>query len=515
MGVPHKTRIPFPLVIIVALLLSIATAFAYERDIHYSATLAFAIAEGWSVDEARVIAGAAQGVDENRATIAALEFDVVAREPQIVNGESYYMRGPIHQAKKNFFYHCFSEVGDKRSQIEAGVGATSEARRQDAAKVTRSDVTPPRVDALVAIGVAVHCIQDSYSHNGYGGRCPKLDKDKTTYPGNCYGHTKDSAKDGFARLFGGRTNPDHPAVRNINDLASALDATRRYLRDARKLMYAAQSGTDLIKPKDFDQLLKALSNPDTKRLDDEVRMACNHEVIAAWLYRLLPANGARDGLQQATKPASKECMSVFGADFLERRLDLGEPLYPRLSPDARANRLSNPAKFSVKNPPYVMVGEKDIADLRVEEVSHQQHSCTQDECVYSFAVRVSNVGQAKSAAGYLLIAVMPIDDQRLPFGFNAPLSSVAPGEKIVVQASTRGPPHKDYLVHTDIQPRPNATYDWRDANVHNDSANCGVFDGKMADQPDRQSGARCTRLERPPRLTFEQREQLAGAMPQP
>ena len=494
----HFGILLFPLYIVTAVLLSVATAFAYERDIHYSATLAFAIAEGWPVDEARVIAGAAQGVDENRATIAALEFDVVASEPAVTNREAYYTRGPIHQAKKNFFYHCFSEVGDKRSQIEAGVGATSEARRQDAAKAAKSDVTPPRVDALVAIGVAVHCIQDSYSHNGYGGRCPKLDQAKGTYPGNCYGHTKDSVKDGFARMFGGRTNPDHPAVGTINDLASALDATRRYLRDAHKLMHSAQPGADRIKPKDFDQLLKALNNPDTKRLDDEVRMACNHEVIAAWLYRLLP------GLPQATKSPAKECLSVFGADYLERRADLGEPLYPRLSPDARVNRLSTPANFSVKNPPYVMVGEKDIADLRVEEVSDQQHSCKQDECVYSFVVRVSNVGQAKSAAGYLLIAVMPIDDQRLPFGFNAPLPSVAPGEKTLVQANTHGPPHKDYFVHADIQPKPNATYDWRDANVHNDSANCGVFDGKMADQPDSRSGARCTRLDKLPRLTLNQ-----------
>ena len=138
-------------------------------------------------------------------------------------------------------------------------------------------------------------------------------------------------------------------------------------------------------------LLTALNNPETKRLDDDVRMACNHEVIAAWLYALLPEHGARAGLQPATKPASKECVSVFGSELLQRRLELGEPLYPRLSPDARARRSSAPSKFSVKNPPYIMVGPKEMADLRVEEVSHQQHSCTANECTYSFVVRISNI----------------------------------------------------------------------------------------------------------------------------
>ena len=58
------------------------------------------------MDEARVIARAAQGVDENRATIAALEFDVIANEPKFINGEPFYARGPIHQSKKNLKKHA-------------------------------------------------------------------------------------------------------------------------------------------------------------------------------------------------------------------------------------------------------------------------------------------------------------------------------------------------------------------------------------------------------------------------
>ena len=482
-------------VIIASALMWTATGYTYERDIHYSATLAIAIGEGWSLDEARVIASAAQGVDENRSTIAALEFDVIAIEPKTINGEPFYARGPIHQSHKNFRYHCFSEVPDQRSEINAGVGNTVKGRMDDAARVVKTDTagTPPRVDSLVAIGVAVHCIQDSYSHNGYGGRCPKLTKD--TYPGNCYGHAKDGAKDIFRRLFrGDRTNPDHPAVRAVSDLMSAFDATRRYLRDSHKLMNQSKAGAELIHARDLDELAQRLHNRETKPLDDDVRMDCNHEVIAAWLYEVLSGQAAAFGLQPSKTSVSNECKSAFLPEYLANRLELGEPIYPRLSVDARANRSAKPPPFSAANPPYVAVNEGDIADLKVEEIAHEQHSCKQGECAYSFVVRVSNPGQAKSAAGFLLLTVMPLDDALAPFGFKAPLPSVAQGETAVVRARTAAPPIKDYFVQADVQPPPKAESDWKDANVRNDTATCAVRDGKTADERDGRSGARCRRL---------------------
>ena len=64
------------LLIFLPLLCSVGFAplsYAYERDIHYSATFAIAVAVGWKWEEAQIIASADQGVDENKLTIAALE----------------------------------------------------------------------------------------------------------------------------------------------------------------------------------------------------------------------------------------------------------------------------------------------------------------------------------------------------------------------------------------------------------------------------------------------------------
>jgi hypothetical protein len=58
---------------LVASLQTLTVAQAYEADIHYSATYVLARASGWSTRDARIIASADEGVDENEETVAALE----------------------------------------------------------------------------------------------------------------------------------------------------------------------------------------------------------------------------------------------------------------------------------------------------------------------------------------------------------------------------------------------------------------------------------------------------------
>ena len=85
---------------------SMLPARAYEADIHYSATYVLARAVGWSQVEARTIASANQGVDENENTVAALEVDTSA-----AHAHPNYSAGSLHQAGKNLRFHCFGRTG--------------------------------------------------------------------------------------------------------------------------------------------------------------------------------------------------------------------------------------------------------------------------------------------------------------------------------------------------------------------------------------------------------------------
>lgn len=48
---------------------------------HYSVTFALARAVGWSEDDALIIAGANQGMDENKETVADLEMSPINTPP--------------------------------------------------------------------------------------------------------------------------------------------------------------------------------------------------------------------------------------------------------------------------------------------------------------------------------------------------------------------------------------------------------------------------------------------------
>lgn len=477
------------LVIFAIASISAPNAVAYEKDIHFSATLAIAIAEGWSPAEARIIASANQGLNENKSTIAALEFDVLSSAPMMMNGEPYFVRGPIHQADKNFRLHCFSMVPDQLSKVDSGVKRTVGTHVNEFESILRDDAkaikTPlPWVDSLVALGVALHCVQDSQSHNNYGGLCPK--DGKQNYPGSCYGHTLDSAKHRHRAPFRKATNPDHPAVRHEGDLFSALDATRGILVMARKdraafFLPPQNVPRPVLTNDDLKRLVQLLHDQNTLKLSDADRMQCNRDVIAAWLLEVFTTKK----LDPSPKPletnaVSKQCGDAFQSLFPKSgRMLLPSPSYPQLTDTARARRANAG--------PYLTVDAKGAADLKVEEISHEQRDCNAVECTFSFKVRISNTSQAWSAAGYLLLAVVPINNRRPGFGIKVPLDKVAPGAQTEIFANTRGPKESGYVVYVDIQPPPNQASEWRDANVRNDSGTCVFSEGKIIEKDSRSS----------------------------
>jgi hypothetical protein len=228
-----------------------------------------------------------------------------------------------------------------------------------------------------------------------------------------------------------------------------------------------------------DRLAQWLHNPNTKQLKDPERIECNHEVAATWLATVLPGEGAGLGMKRATTPVSKACADALPRGFPSHRLALQflQPPYPKLAPDARA------APEGAND--YAKV-DTNAADLKVEEISHKQHSCDKSGCTYSFSVRISNLTSVWSAAGYLLIAVVPMDDVHQPFGIKAPFDSVAGGASAVVTANTKAPGEKEYVVYADVQPPPGGLSDWKDKDVSNDSATCIIRDGKAPLKQDEQ-----------------------------
>src|SRR5690349_12673392 len=180
---------------------------AYEADIHYSTTYVLARAVGWAQADALTIASANQAVDENQDTVAALEVDTTAE-------------GSLHQADKNLRFHCFSETHGKAGEIAADVLGVIAARF---ATVPADQDARGNARRLISLGTALHCLQDAYSHAGFGGSCG-------TYSGSCYGHTYETFLDQvvFGLLKKHRYNPDHPGVSGSH-LLDVLQGTVREL----------------------------------------------------------------------------------------------------------------------------------------------------------------------------------------------------------------------------------------------------------------------------------------------
>jgi len=290
---------------------------AYEANIHYSTTYVLARAVGWPQAEALTIASANQGVDENQGTVAALEMDSTPG-PAIAG----YLMSSLHQAEKNLRFHCFSRMPGVAGRISADVREVMSGRFADA--IARGDDPRGNARTLIALGVALHCQQDAYSHLGFGGSCG-------SYPGSCYGHTYQTFLDQvvFGLLGKHYYNPDHPGVSG-QWLLEALRGSARELSARRP-----QSSRSAIPANALIALSEALRESGLD-LPDEVRRDANRYIAGKWLFDLLHSGSRRqnvaDRLERLTPDVAGTCRNAaLGSATI---VWIPAPRYPRLNADA-------------------------------------------------------------------------------------------------------------------------------------------------------------------------------------
>jgi hypothetical protein len=294
---------------LLASLQSIGTAQAYEADIHFSTTYVLARAVGWPQADALTIASANQGVDENQDTVAALEVDTTPASS-------------LHQADKNLRLHCFSRTPGQAGRISADVLEVISAHF---AEVPDRDEDPRRnAGRLIALGAALHCQQDAYSHAGFGGSCG-------SYSGSCYGHTYQTFLDQviFGLLKRHRYNPDHPGVSG-EWLLEVLQGT------VRELAVRRPKGSMRPIPARAMVALSDDLRASGLELPDDVRRECNRYIAGKWLFDFFHSSGrtqsSPDTLQTLAPAVARTCMNASLASATIVRIP--DPRFPRLKSDA-------------------------------------------------------------------------------------------------------------------------------------------------------------------------------------
>jgi hypothetical protein len=292
---------------LLASLQSLSAAHAYEADIHYSATYALARAVGWPQADALTIASANQGMDENQDTVAALEMDAASS---------------LHQAEKNLRFHCFSRTGGQTDRIPADVLDVISAHF--AGVPDRDDDRRNNSTRLIALGTALHCQQDAYSHVGFGGSCGP-------HSGSCYGHTYHTLLDqvAFGLLKKHLFNPDHPGVSG-QWLLKALERTVAEL--------AARRPKGSSRPVPNDALVALFDALRGSGLDlpDEVRRDCNRHIAGKWLFDFFESVGkTQSGADRREKLAPETAHACRNASLASASVvSVPDPRFPRLNPDA-------------------------------------------------------------------------------------------------------------------------------------------------------------------------------------
>jgi hypothetical protein len=357
---------------------AMTVAQAYEADIHYSTTYALARAVGWSEADARIIASANQGVDENEDTVAALEVEAIPG-PTVAG----YVMSSIRQAEKNLRFHCFSKAPDQGTRISADVRQVI-TNHFGGVPAHRED---PRSHArrLIALGVALHCQQDAHSHVGFGGSCG-------SHSGSCHGHTYETFLDQvvFGLLKKHYFNPDHPGVSGER-LLETLRGTVRELA-ARRPGAASRS----IPTSELVALSDELRRSGLD-LPDEVRRDCNRYIAGKWLFEFLHSDGRQQDSRRYTaeRLAPRVAVACRNASLASATaIRIPDPRFPRLNSDA--------SPYLVKaDGTYQLVRDGDFDDFSPgpRPVVLPGHQTRQ------FKVQLSHWSQ--------LLALPPMDTQRL------------------------------------------------------------------------------------------------------
>lgn len=232
---------------------------AAEEHFHYHITFFVALAVGWSWEEAHLIASADLAVDNNEETVASLE----------ITGNTRF----LHVSPKGLRFHCFSAKDDRRASRSHTRNsdvldnlASLEAQAIRAIALAQQSNNPSDItQALVAIGVYLHCQQDSWFHSGFGGQWD--------------GHALESF---FALIFG-TPDPDQAAARPAKT-ERALDEMLEKL-----ISFRRRWGGPLteIAPGDLAPLKGLLTHKLTNKMSKRERAACDQRLAGRWLHQLL------------------------------------------------------------------------------------------------------------------------------------------------------------------------------------------------------------------------------------
>jgi len=325
-------------------------ATAFEKDIHFDVTFALALASAWRWNEALVIASADQGIDENAETRPS--FNVSDKVPETwLSGVDYA-------------FHCFSPQKDARGERHPSVlhGALAKLKNKaesaiDQAKAPgakKSDETR----ALLAIGVYLHCQQDSWAHSGFGG----------TRVGHALENINPLGQ-----------SPDHPAV-DAGITERAVGESVEHL-SAFLQRWKAPPGAS-IDPDDLTLLVHSITDQASLGMSGPEREECNASRAQHWVYVVFTRTGrlhdpdaigdheqkdlvvilARSRprilqggmmVQARQLMVSRSCEAVFAHSFLDVAADLKE------SPDECTDVVCGPLKFyhiPFPTPKYPILG---------------------------------------------------------------------------------------------------------------------------------------------------------------
>ncbi len=440
-----------PLVLALVFVLPLFSAHAYEVDIHYSATFAIARAVGWSDEDALLIASANQGVDENKETVAALEIDAIA----LLGTRGFYPTSLVHQAEKNFKFHCFSKVQDQANgDIAENVLKTFNELSSSAPSKTQNKFW--RTYFLTAVGVALHCLQDAFSHNGYGGKCG-------AYDGSCTGHTIDSFKDAIAYTVNKTKhmkNPDHPAVLSGRVLW-ALRATAYWLTKYYtfyKDRHIPDGNVPPVPDNDLIDLANALEGSGKISSDDD-RRSCNRYLVAKWLYGMIARKGNTQTKDTEPVPANLSCNGLDGAF----RVKIPDAKYPRMDKNASPRGVTEAGG-------YDQVGGPNSFDVWIPMIEHNQTANAASLGTYTFKVQVDRAQQLVGLAMLMQVIVVPFVGD--PFGVKIEIPSGS--GTVDLDINFEGPAFTDYFVQAQVVPDPKNTILWNDKDIANDELSCGI-----------------------------------------
>ena len=211
-----------------------------QFDMHYYGTFAMAYAAGLKVDDAQIVATAAQLVDDNNLTslhtLASGQGVLgVATAHHPVDAGLRVIQGPRDDDSRLIwvpFHFLPGAKGDSFEERVVCVKNSDVAREMVRYYTTKETVDAHRGHCLQLIGIAAHVYADTFSHYGFSGIASSLNGVDTktikidgTHSQGIINYVRDKAKD-FAERFGANvadtvklghgavaTYPDRPYLR--------------------------------------------------------------------------------------------------------------------------------------------------------------------------------------------------------------------------------------------------------------------------------------------------------------